>query len=101
VDVLTLVLAALLVESVWETSKLIWQNVKLNIDRIGGIITGILVALGAGLNIPSQIGIPINIPYVGEIMTGLLLSRGANFIHDVFGKVNEIYKRAKAKLYRG
>jgi hypothetical protein len=65
------------------------------------MITGILVALGAGLNIPSQIGIPINIPYVGEIMTGLLLSRGANFIHDVFGKVNEIYKRAKAKLYRG
>lgn len=96
-EVLTLAVAALLIESVWESSKLIWENGKFNIDKIGGIVIGILVALGSGLNLLEQAGIPMSIPYVGEIMTGLLLSRGANFIHDIFGKVGELYKKAKAK----
>jgi hypothetical protein len=96
-DLGKLVFGALIAEALWETSKLIWQQGKINIDRIGALLVGILLAILTGLDMFAITGIPIPVPLVGEILTGILLSRGANFMHDIIGSINNVYSRNKIK----
>ncbi len=78
-----IIVAALLAESVWETGKMVWQEGKISIDRIGALAVGIIFAVGAGLDLCAYLGICFVLPVVGQVLTGVLLSRGANFIHDL------------------
>lgn len=94
-NILSLVTLALIGESVWETSKTVWQQGKLNVDRIGAIVIGLLLSIGSGLDLMAIVGIPIQIPYVGMILTGLLISRGANFVHDLIGVISNINQNTK------
>ena len=86
---LTILTVAILVEAIWENLKMIWQEGKLNIDRIGSLIVSILVALFTKINVFSVLGISINI-YVGSVLTGIVISRGANFFHDLLTKISQL-----------
>lgn len=86
-DILTVIIMAFMGEAIWETLKMIWQEGKISIDRIGAIIVCVVLAFGAKLDLFELVGIPLNIPYVGMFCTGLLASRGANFLHDLYGKI--------------
>ena len=86
-DILTIVILALAAEAIWETAKMVWQDGKVSVDRIGAIAISILIAIAADVDIFVLIGIPLSIPYLGIVLTGLLASRGANFIHDFYEKV--------------
>jgi hypothetical protein len=88
---------ALIGESLWETSKLIWQHGKLNVDRIGAIAVGMLLAFGTGIDLFEALEVPISIPFLGKLLTGLLLSRGANFMHDILGSVSTVYTNGKSR----
>ncbi len=86
-DVLALIVIALTGEAIWESLKMIWEEGKVSIDRIGAIIVCLLLAFGARLDIFELVGIPLVIPYLGMFFTGILASRGANFIHDLYAKL--------------
>jgi hypothetical protein len=86
-DIVTVIIVALVAEAVWETLKMVWDNGKVNADRIGAIIISVIVAVSAGADIFSLVGLPLNVPYVGMIFTGLIASRGANFVHDIYSKI--------------
>jgi hypothetical protein len=94
-DLTKLFVSALVGESIWETTKLIWQHGKLNTDRIGALVVGIIVALMTRLNIFEMMGLEISLPILGEILTGVLISRGANFMHDILGSIGSIYTKNK------
>ncbi len=51
------------------------------------LASGILVALNYGLDFFELLGLDALVPYVGAIFTGLIISRGANFVADVFAKI--------------
>jgi hypothetical protein len=74
---------------------MVWQDGKICIDKVGAIVIGVVVALGARLDLLAMVGIQIGIPYIGFVLTGLLMSRGASFLHDIIGKVNQIYQQSK------
>lgn len=78
-----IIVAALLAESIWETGKVVWQEGKVSVDRIGALVVGIIFAVGAGLDLCAFLGICFVFPVIGQVLTGILLSRGANFIHDL------------------
>ena len=40
---------AFIAEAIWETLKLVWEDGKLSIDRVGAVIVGLLLALGTRL----------------------------------------------------
>jgi len=94
-NIFGLIVLALIGESVWETLKMIWQNGKLNIDRIGALVVGLLLAFGTKLDLMESLGVPIVLPYLGTILTGLLISRGANFMHDIVASVNNLKQNTK------
>jgi hypothetical protein len=79
-----IIIAALLAEAVWETGKMVWQQGKVSVDRVGALVVGLVFALGAGLDICAVLGICFIYPIIGQVLTGILLSRGANFVHDLF-----------------
>lgn len=88
-SIVTIITIALLVEAIWETLKMVWQEGKINVNTIGALIVGIAVSILAKIDIFAMQGITLSIPLIGWILTGILMSRGANFIHDLFNKLGD------------
>ena len=87
-EIFKLIVVAILVEAIWENLKMVWDNGKASIDRIGALVFGILICVLTGIDIFPIVSIPIAVPFVGNILTGIIVSRGANFVHDLFEKIN-------------
>lgn len=83
-----LIVLAIVVESVWETSKLVWQKGKISVDRIGALVVGLLIALTVRADIIALLGFEEYIPFVGVVTTGILISRGGNIVHDILEKIS-------------
>ena len=94
-NILSLIILALIGEALWETLKMTWQNGKLSIDRVGALVIGELLAIGAGMDLLAMVGVPLKIPYIGLVLTGLLISRGANFVHDLLASINNVQQNTK------
>ena len=88
--IILIIVAAVLAEAVWETFKPIWDKGKLNPDRGGALVIGIIIALAAGVDICTALGLTIVYPVIGQLLTGILISRGANFIHDLFKSIQQL-----------
>jgi hypothetical protein len=92
----TLFVVAAITEAVWETLKMTWQKGKGNVNRIGSLVVGIIIALSTGSDILLLTDIPSKVPYIGVILTGILISRGSNIVHDVFASISNMYSKTKA-----
>lgn len=84
-----LILVAILVEAIWENFKMVWQDKKVNVNMIGSLLLSILICILANIDIFVVIGIELTVPFVGAILTGVIVSRGANFVNDLFSKLNK------------
>ena len=42
-EFIQLIVVSILVEAIWDNCKMIWQNGKVSIDRIGALFFGILI----------------------------------------------------------
>lgn len=51
---------------------------------------GIVLCVLAGVDALALLGVELSIPAVGSVLTGILVSRGASFVHDLWGKINEV-----------
>ena len=83
-----LVIVAILIEAIWENIKMIWQNGKFSIDKIGSLAISILICILAKIDIFPIVNLSIMVPVIGSILTGIIVSRGANFVHDLFNKIS-------------
>ena len=87
--IMQIVIMAILVEAIWETLKMVWQEGKLNINQVGALVVGLVVAFSINLDIFIAVGLEIVFPYVGVVASGILISRGGNYIHDLFSKLEQ------------
>lgn len=97
-SLLSLIVAALISEAVWETLKMTWQQGKVSIDRIGALTVGIVLAFVTGLDMLKLLDLGTTVPYVGIVLTGILISRGANFMHDLLNTINNIHITTKQNI---
>lgn len=88
-NLFTILIVALIAESVWETLKMTWQQGKICIDRIGALVVSLVICFGVRLDILTLLEIKITIPYLGIVLTSILISRGSNFIHDLLVKLGQ------------
>lgn len=82
-----IIIVAILIEAIWENLKMIWQNGKISVDKIGSLLISIVMCLLVNANVFSIVGLTISIPYIANIFTGIIISRGANVVHDLFEKI--------------
>ncbi len=83
-----LVIVAILIEAIWENIKMVWQNGKFSIDKIGSLVISILICILAKIDIFPIVNLSIMVPVIGSILTGIIVSRGSNFVHDLFNKIS-------------
>ena len=84
-----IVIMAFLVEAIWETLKMTWQEGKLSKDRIGALVIGLVIAFAINVDLFVAIGLEPVFNYIGVIATGILISRGGNYIHDLFSLISK------------
>lgn len=89
-EFITLIILAMIGESVWETLKMVWQDGKACIDRIGALVVSIIIVFSTGIDVITMLGINIRWQAIGFILTAILISRGATFIHDLITKVSNV-----------
>ena len=87
-EIALFITTAILIEAVWENLKMVWKKGKFNVNKIGALVVSILICVLVGIDLFSLLGLTMSVPYVGSVLTGILMSRGANFIHDLFNKIN-------------
>ncbi len=80
---------ALISESVWETLKMVWQQGRISIDRIGAMVVSLVICIDVEMDILNLLGINTSWPFVGIMLTAILISRGSNFIHDLIVKLGQ------------
>ena len=83
-----LIIIAILVEAIWENLKMIWDKNKLNINMLGSLLLSMIICVLAQINIFEIVGINLIVPIIGYLLTGIIVSRGANFVNDLFSKIN-------------
>ena len=84
-----LIIVAILIEAIWENLKMIWKDKKLNVNMIGVLIISIAICLLTGMDIFPIVGITMIVPFVGSVLTGIIVARGANFVNDLFNRLNK------------
>lgn len=89
-----LLVIAASVEALWETLKMFWDGEKVDANRIGSAVLGILLCILANVDFFALVGVELSIPIVGVVLSGLLVSRGANFVHDLLKIVYEIQNQS-------
>lgn len=89
-DFLALIVLAILGESVWETLKMVWQDGKASIDRIGALVVSTVIVFGTGIDVISMVGVDMKWKPIGLLLTAILISRGATFIHELITKVSNV-----------
>ena len=82
-----IIIMAFLVEAIWETLKLLWQEGKANTSNVGALVVGVLIAFTLQVDIFVAIGFEPAIRIIGIVCTGILISRGGNYIHDLIDKL--------------
>ena len=82
-----LIIVAILVEAIWENLKMIWENGKFSVNRIGSLAIAVVFCILSKIDLFTLVGITIAVPYVSYIFTGIIVSRGANFVNDLFSRI--------------
>lgn len=85
------IILALLCEAIWENLRMIWENGKFSINRLGALVISIIVALGTQIDLFKILDFEMA-QVLGSILTGILISRGANVVHDLLTKIQELSK---------
>lgn len=89
-EIMTLIVLAMVGEAVWETLKMLWQEGKVSVDKVGALVVSLVITLGTNINIMPLLGLSLQWNLLGAILTAILISRGSNFIHDLLGKISNV-----------
>lgn len=89
-----LVIIAVLVEAIWENIKRVYSGDKVDASVVGSLGVSILVCVSTGADIFPIVNMPLAIPFLGSILTGIITARGANFVNDLFTRLNGPKKEA-------
>lgn len=83
-----LVIIAVLVEAMWENVKRVYSEDKIDTSVAGSLGVSILVCVATGADLFVIIGLPLAVPFLGSVLTGIITARGANFVNDLFTRLN-------------
>ncbi len=77
---LQLVILGVLVEAIWETLKMTWQEGKFSWDKLGALVVGILIALLVNADLFALLEFEEFIPYIAIRSSLVLLKKTRAFL---------------------
>ena len=86
-----LVIIAVLVEAVWENVKRVYSanaTNKVDPNVVGSLAVSIVVCVATSADLFPLVGMPLAVPFLGSVLTGIITARGANFVNDLFTRLN-------------
>lgn len=89
-----LVIIAVLVEAIWENVKRVYSESKIDTSVMGSLAVSILVCVCTRADLFPLVNMPLTVPFLGSILTGVITARGANFVNDLFTRLNAPKKEA-------
>ena len=89
-----LIIIAVLVEGIWENIKRLYSAEGFDKSVAGSLGVSILVCVATGADLFVIIGLPLAVPFLGSVLTGIITARGANFVNDLFTRLNGPKKEA-------
>lgn len=96
-ELLVLATGAILVESLVEIIKSVYNERKINLVVITSILVGLLIAFTLDLDLFKLLGLNAQIDYVGLIATGMIISRGSNYVHDLLATLGNGFNKNTEK----
>ena len=88
-EFIQIVILAFLVETMWEHSKLLWQEGKFQVDVAGALILSIVATVTFKKDIFHMCNFSEIPTIIGMVGTGTIISRGSNITHDIITKLTE------------
>lgn len=85
-NILSLILAAVLIEAIIETVKLALDG-GIRWEHVASILLGVIVAAVYGLDLFALAGLETPLPYVGSVLSGIIFGRGSNYVADLLSKI--------------
>lgn len=85
--VMQILVVAFVVEALWETLKMVWQDGAFSVNKVGALVIGIIACINFNIDVFEQVGIDGLNKIVNLVLSGVLVSRGGNFVHDLFNKL--------------
>ena len=102
-NILSIVIAAVLVEAVADSLKVILNcilkgrvGIKQGAFKLITLAIGILISWNYDINLPNAIGFHNHYPIVAYILTGVILSRGSKFVNDLIEMIEKLRNKEKA-----
>ena len=96
-NIITIILAAILVEAVADTLKMIVncilkgkEGIKQGSFKLMTLLIGILICWNYSINLPKIMGFQNHYPIIGYLLTGTILSRGSKFVNDLIEMIERI-----------
>lgn len=95
-DMIVLVLMmAITVEGLVEYGKTVGKAMldkqyKIAITQGAALILSVLLCFAVGADFYSVLNVQFTLPWVGCLLTGIFASRGANFVSDLFKKLQTL-----------
>lgn len=87
--IIKVIILSMLCEAIWENLRMVWENGKFSINRLGALILSIIVAIGTKIDLFELLEFEM-LPILGYVLTGILISRGANVLHDLLNKIQAL-----------
>lgn len=87
-----IIVLALIVEGIVTNLKFLWSKEEFSISRLVALIVSIFIAILTNADLFSLVNLPVSIPYIGAGLTGIIVSSGANFVYDLWDKLNNVEK---------
>lgn len=89
-EIVTFLIASVLIEAIINIVSGIYQDRKLNWKLVASIAFGILIAYAFSLDFFKLVGLESRVPYLGTAATGMIVSRGSNYVSDLWSKVTAV-----------
>ena len=87
-ELMQILIVSVLVEAIWENIKMIYSNNKISLSKIGSLIISLIICFIGKVDIFLILNVFNNSSIIGIIFTAIICSRGANFVNDIFDKIN-------------
>lgn len=90
VSLWSVLVIAVLVQTIWQAVKSLWQGGRLQVNRLGPLVLAVILALTSGINVFDVLGVPLRYVWLAAALTGVICSRGASVLHETIKRLSQL-----------